>query len=565
MLNEIIIKDFAIIDSLEIEFTSGLNVFTGETGAGKSIIVDAVNLILGDRASMEHIRTSADEARVEADFDMPVDKDSRKAVGLTLEDAGLPLEDNVTVKRVMARSGKNKIYINGSSASLSPLGKIGGLLIDVYGQSEHQSLTKKEEHIEFLDSFGALYKLRGEMRDGFNKYRELKSEKEELLANIKRASEDRELLEYQSAEIESAGLSVGIDEELEVEEGILKNAEKIITVTGSAESEIYSAEGAMIERLGSIIRELTEIAKFDKSVENTIKSLESASSELEDASSFLRDYGSKVEADPVRLEEVNEKLSLIQKFKMKYGETVEEILKKKEIIDKALEGVHNFEERLSEIDADLKKAREEAEKIALKLNKERVKHAKEFKKKIEEELDTLGMKGSVFNIDVSLNKNDDDELTLSQKGADSVEFMIAPNKGEELKPMAKIASGGELSRIMLAMKAVSAEGRIPTLIFDEVDTGVGGALSHVVGKKLKKIAKNHQVICITHLPQVAAYGDSHYHVSKGEKNGRTVTKVEKLGYNERVESLARMLGGEKITDTSKKHAEDLLKEAGQNK
>lgn len=562
MLNELTIKDFAIIDNLTIEFSDGLNVFTGETGAGKSIIVDAVNLVLGDRASMEHIRSSSDEARVEAEFDMPTNKSVRKSVGLILEDAGLPIDESVIVRRVMNRAGRNKIYINGSMTNLTPLSKIGTSLIDVYGQSEHQSLTKTEEHIEFLDSFGGLYNLRADMRDVYNKYRELKIEKDELLENIKRASEDRELLEYQSSEIGEANLEIGLDDKLEKEEGLLNNAEKIIAVTGSAEGEIYSSERAIVERLGSIVRELTDIAKFDKSVEPTIKSVETAIVELQEASDFLRDYGSNVEANPTRLEEVNEKLALIQKFKMKYGKTVEEILEKKEAIDRALESVHNFEDRLKEIDCDLKKSILEAEKVANKLHKDRVKFSKDFKSKIEAELETLGMNGAKFEITVNLNKDSDGVLNLNTRGADSVEFMISPNTGEELKPMAKIASGGELSRIMLGMKSITSEGRVPTLIFDEVDTGVGGAMSHVIGKKLKGISNSHQVICITHLPQVAAYGDTHYHVSKTTKDGRTVTKVEKLGYNERVESLARMLGGETITDTSRKHAQDLLKEAG---
>ncbi len=562
MLNELTIKDFAIIDNLTIEFSDGLNVFTGETGAGKSIIVDAVNLVLGDRASVENIRSSSDEARVEAEFDMPTGKEGRKEVGLALEDGGIPIEDSILIKRVMNRNGKNKVYINSSMTSLSPLGRVGCALIDVYGQSQHQSLTKTHEHIELLDSFGCLSKLRGEMKDSYMLWAELKSEKEELLRNIKRASEDRELLEHQSEEIGRAELTLGLDDQLEAEEGLLNNAEKIINAAGSAESEIYSSEGAIVERLGAIVRDLTDIAKFDNSVGPTIKSVETAIVELEESSGFLRDYGSKIEANPKRLEEVNEKLSLIQKLKMKYGNTIEEILAKKTAIDKALESVHNFEDRLKDIDADLKKARDLAERVSEKLHKERGKSAKDFKVKIEEELETLGMKGVRFEVAADLNKDNDGELKLTVKGADSVEFLISPNRGEELKPMAKIASGGELSRIMLAMKSITSEGRVPTLIFDEVDTGVGGAMSHVIGKKLKSIAKSHQVICITHLPQVAAYGDSHYHVSKATKDGRTITKVEKLGYNDRVDSLARMLGGEAVTDTSRKHAKDLLEEAG---
>lgn len=561
MLNELTIKDFAIIDNLTIEFSDGLNVFTGETGAGKSIIVDAINLVLGDRASIDYIRSSSDEARVEAGFAMPINIETKKEVSAGLEDGGIPVEDEVLVKRIMNRSGKNKVYINGSMTSLTPLEKIGGALIDVYGQSEHQSLTKVEKHIELLDSFGKLYKLREDMKEAYELLSKFRSEKIELLENIKKASEDRELLEYQSDEIGEGALTVGIDDELEKEEGLLNNAEKIISTTGAAVDEIYTSEGAIVERLGVIARELTDIAKFDPSVETTVKSLGSAIVELQESSDFLRDYGSKVEANPTRLEEVNEKLALIQKFKMKYGKTIEEILEKKTSIDKALESVHNFEGRLKEIDKDLEKALVGANKIAVKLHKDRVKYAKDFTAKIEKELESLGMNGAKFSIAINENKDEAGNLKVGRQGADSVEFMIAPNVGEELKPMAKIASGGELSRIMLAMKSISSEGRVPTLIFDEVDTGVGGATSHVIGKKLKAISLNHQVVCITHLPQVAAYGDSHYHVTKSTVDGRTVTKVTKLGYNERVDCLAEMLGGETVSDTSKKHAKDLLKEA----
>ncbi len=558
MLLEIRIKDFAIIDDLSVTFGPGLNVFTGETGAGKSIIIDAIDLILGDRAQTELIRSERDEAHVEALFDIS----AVKSMHTLLEEAGIKSSDTLIINRVIQRAGRNKVYINGSLATLVTLTEIGSRLVDIYGQSEHQSLTRPEEHVEILDAFGGFQGLREEMAKAYATWAMLKSELDGLEAHVKKSAEDRELLSFQSKELDQAALVPGEEEELKREKDRLQNSERLLSAAAGAEAALYSESGAIIERLGKLIKELEDASRFDPGLVKTVEGLNSVVLSLEEAASFLRDYSSSIESDPARLEEVGSRIDLIVKLKRKYAPTIEEILDRKAAIDRELGDITDYEEKLKELGQKLKEAGEKAASVASELTEKRKRAAGELKKKIEGALEGLGMKGCIFETLIETDTNPDGSSRFGEKGADRVSFLISTNPGEEIKPLARIASGGELSRLMLAIKGLTAAGRVPTLIFDEVDTGISGGMARVVGSKLKGVSSGNQVICITHLPQVAAFADGHYFVSKTETGeGRTVTRVKELKTADRVEDLARMLGGKEVTDTTRKHARELLEGA----
>lgn len=556
MLLQLNIKDFAIIDNLQVSFGKGLNILTGETGAGKSIIVDAVKLILGDRASADDIRSSKDEAVVEAMFNAA----SIDMAGI-LESAGLPNEENLIIKRVINRSGKNKIFINSSMANLSALQDIGSRIIDIYGQHDHQSLTKSEEHIDILDNLGGLLSLRQEMAAAYKEFYAIQSELNKLTADSQRLTEKQDFLSFQSKEIGEAALKTGEDEELKKEKEKLVHAEKLFAATNSGYDSLYASSGSILERLAQILNKLKDASKFDAELKPVIESMESSVCQLEDAAASLRDYTQGISFEPQRLADVDNRLDLINKLKKKSGATIEAILKKKEEVDRELDNIIHHDERISELKEAVEKVKENVLKLSKKLSEKRIDSAKSLKKKIEAELSDLNMKKTVFEVRIEKNKNINGDFILGEKGIDKVEFFISPNIGEEPKPLSKIASGGELSRIMLAIKRITTTGKIPVLIFDEVDAGIGGGTAEVVGRKLKEVSKNHQVLCITHLPQIAAYADTHYSVSKEVRGGRTVAEVRELKGDERVAELSRMLGGVKITSKTKEHAMEMLENA----
>jgi len=570
MLVELRIKDFAIIDNLVIDFGGGFNVFTGETGAGKSIIIDAIALVLGDRATGEVVRTGCAAAEVEALFDIS----AVKGIDAILNEAGIDATEDLVVKRVVARAGRNRIYINGSLATLVTLTEITRNLIDIYGQSEHQSLTRIDEHLDVLDAFGGLLPLRQEMRLAYEDYLSILRERDSLLRGAEGGAARRDLLSYQSKEIEEAALTPGEDVELGRLRARLVNAEKIKHAALNAERVIYSDSGAVTERLGAVLRELKEVAPYDSEIAGVITGLESSLYQLEDACAVLRDRGDSVEFDAARLAEIDDRLFLIEELKKKYDTTTTAMAELKKKIDEELMGMCGLDERLAGIEAELTSRESATRDVARRLSEKRAVTASELKARMEGELDTLGMKGAVFEV-VMMAEQDNtrpEVPRLSARGAERVSFYISANPGEEVKPLAKVASGGELSRIMLAIKTISSAGRVPTLIFDEIDTGIGGAMAHVVGARLRELSRNHQVLCITHLPQIAASGEDHFVVQKGivageEAGGhtgeRTVTTVRRLNNEECLRQIAWMLGGENVTDTTIGHARELLSSAGQ--
>lgn len=556
MLQELRIKNFAIIDELNLSFSKGLNILTGETGAGKSIILNAVHLLLGDKATEEWIRSSEEEASVEAIFDISGNAEVKERLKDKVSHLQAEGEENsLLIRRVISRTGRGKVFINGSPATLGVLSEAGEGLLSIYGQHEHQSLQRVETHVDILDEFGTLLKLREEFQKQYQEFVSLSEEVERIRAEKERRSRERELMAFQSKEIEASRIQPGEEESLKEERGILNHAKKLMDFTHVSEETIYSEEGSAIERIQRIINQGREMIAIDPSLSQPLKALESTLIQLEDITLALRDYSRRVEINPMRLEEIESRLEEIDRLKRKYGSTIEEILSFKHRTEEALKSFTSDEERLSQLESRLNPLRQTVNGLARKLSNERKKVALELKKSVVKELSSLGMKKTVFEIHM-------DSLPISLKGVDRVEFLISPNVGEEVKPLAKIASGGELSRMMLAMKRILAKvGGRQVLIFDEVDSGIGGAMAEVVGKKLRELSLHHQVICVTHLPQIASFADQHHSVRKEVKAGRTLTLVDRLDKEAIVDEIARMLGGMKVTEKTKAHAKEMIENA----
>ncbi len=565
MLQELRIQNLAIIDKLEIDFSNGLNVLTGETGAGKSIIVDALELALGGRASAELIRTGAEEAVVEAAFDI----EGNKAIADLASGFGIDNDDSrIIIKRIVSRTGKNRIYINNCITNLSTLSAIGDELVDIHGQHEHQSLLKTDKHIDMLDAFGtaassALYELRKGVEAHYNKLKALKERLFELENREKDRVKEEEFLRYQIREIEDAALKPKEDEELLSKKSVGANAEKLASFSNIAYERLYEGDAAVMKELSKILNAVKEISKLDNRAEETAKLCEAAIFQLEEAAGFLRDYSEKIEFDADEFAKIDDRLDLINRLKKKYGSTIEDILLSLEEAKKRLQAMEKLDEDIGDIKTGIDKEKKDVSILSMELSKKREKVARDIEKKAEAELSDLNMKKTRFVVKMWKESGSDtvDGFSLTSKGIDRIEFLIAPNIGEEPKPLAKIASGGELSRIMLALKAILADAdSVPTLVFDEVDAGIGGGVAETVGERLKSIAKGHQVFCITHLPQIAGYAGNHYFVEKKVEGSRTITKVMKLSEDGRVKELARMLGGKKITETTLKHAEEMLRQ-----
>lgn len=558
MLLELNIRNLAIIDSLRLEFGEGLNVLTGETGAGKSIIIDAIDLILGDRAQTEFISTGSDELSVEALFDIT----GMVKVKMALEEAGIPVESNdLIVKRIITRSGRNKVYINSALSTLMVLTNVSHMLVDIYGQSGHQSLANTEDHLDILDSFGNLMLLREEMKRNFDAFNAVKVE----LNRLKKASQgdksEFEILSFQLKELEEVNIKIGEEEKLKVDRDKLKNVEHIVNAVRGGEHELYSSEGSIVERLGSVLKKLDEACTYDESLKDSTETLNTALALIEDAAMELRSKDGTIDDDPETLNDLDERLDLLVKLKRKYSKTTDELAVYAEELKEKLGSFDNIEAMIEKLEVDFDKTLNAAMSTAEKIAMERLKVSTDLKQSVESELKDLGMSGSVFEVQIDSEIMPGGNRRMLSTGFDRVSFLLSANEGEDLKPLAKIASGGELSRIMLALKSVSAMGKVGTMIFDEIDTGVGGRMAHVVGEKLRGVSRTHQVFCITHLPQVAVFGSSHYYVSKSVRDGKTRTMIKKLTNEERVTDVAKMLGGVEAGDASVTAAKELFTNA----
>jgi len=561
MLKELNIKNFAIIEQLRVEFAPGLNVFTGETGAGKSIVVDALNLVLGERASADLIRTGAPEAVVEAAFEL----NGRGAADIAslLSEQGIETHsgEDLIVRRVLSAAGKNKVYINGSLANLATLATLGSFLADIHGQHEHQSLLSLEKQLDMLDAFGVLESLRAEVSNEFRSLQQCRERIAQSEAGERDRAQREEMLRFQKNEIEAAALKPGEDEELAKTQKVMANSEKLAAIAAMVDEVLYSSDDSVLVELKKATTGLRDIVAIDNRLAGAAELCNSGKAQIEEAAREISSYRDGIEFDPGRLEQIGDRLDLLQKLKKKYGPGLDEVIAFGARASAELERMERTGEEIAEMKSQMETIRFTLTGKVRELSKKRKTAAKELQKKVETELGQLGMKRTTFTVQIGQEQGEDtlDGFKAGPRGADSVEFLISPNPGEDPKPLAKIASGGELSRVMLALKTILVEGdSIPTVVFDEVDAGIGGAVAEEVGKKLKRVAAKRQVFCITHLPQIASMATSHYGVSKSVKNDRTNTEVTLLDRKERVEEIGRMLGGKTITEATIKHAEEMI-------
>ncbi|NVN92842.1 MAG: DNA repair protein RecN [Desulfuromonadales bacterium] len=548
MLTDLSITNVAIIDSLHLSFRSGLTILTGETGAGKSIIIDAVGLIMGDRASAELIRSGADEAVVEALFNIS----GLPEVGQLLEESGFEQGSELLIKRSISRSGKNRIFINGGMATLALLTDISRRLINIYGQHESQTLLRPENQLQRLDAFAGTVAQREAFATLYRTLQELRERLERIDEQERELSRKLDLLSFQSQEIAQAELRSGEEEELEEQRQLLANAEKLATTTAEAFDLLYGGDGALLGSLKRISTSIRDVACIDHSLGDLSASLETAFLQLEDVAIGLRSYTSRVEADPLSLQRVEDRLDQINRLKRKYGATIADILVFKEQVDGELEQLLGHQQDRQTLQVECDRLAKELQIRGAELTERRTAAAGELKQALEREARQLAMKNAVIEVALTVLGE------ARPSGFERIELLFSPNPGEPPRPLAKIASGGELSRLMLAFKQVLPEGDVPTLVFDEVDSGIGGATSETVGRKLKKVACRQQVLCITHLPQVAVFADHHLQVEKRIDNGRTATTVIPLDGASRIHEVSRMLGGAVITDTTRRHAGEML-------
>lgn len=572
MLTELRIQAFAIIDDLNLTFHHGFVVFTGETGAGKSIIIDAVELLLGGRAESTMVRTGAEVALIEGIF-RPGATISDE-IQRILEPEGL-LDDPefITLGREIRRQGRNICRVNGRVVSLTLLRELGEWLVDVHGQSEHLSLLRVREHIHLLDRFAKNEDLREAFAKSHRALRRTRGELSELRQRESDAARRADMLAFQTNEIEAASLRAGEEVDLKAERTRLANAEQLATLAEQAIAVLDESPGdreTITDLLGRTAHILSGLAKVDGTLQGMQTETQAFVEQASDLARRLRVYRGSIEFNPHRMDEVEDRLNLIRSLQRKYGDSIEEILAHAETARQELETIIHAEERLSTLEVEEAELLANLGEIGTNLSHTRSVASEQLERAIENELADLNMEGASFGVELGLQDDSqgvpvgDRRVAFSPTGFDQVEFLVAPNPGEDLKPLVKIASGGETSRLMLGLKSVLVRAdRTTTLIFDEIDQGIGGRVGAIVGQKLWGLAQNHQVLCVTHLPQLGAFGDQHYKVEKQVHGGRTVTMARQLSDSERAPELALMLGG--VTEPNLKSAADLIRQAATTK
>jgi len=564
VLAELHIRDFAIISEINISFSPGFNAFTGETGAGKSIIIDALDLVLGGRASPDMVRTGASSSLIQAMF--VLEGDVLREVSELLESNGLDPSEELIITREISSSGRSSARINGSLVPVTLLRQLGENLVDITGQSEHLVLLRPSAQRDVLDHYAGATDLRSEVSQLYNEIRQVQSELDALVSGQREAERRADMLRYQIEEISSADLQPGEDEELLKRRNLLANAEKLAQLADNAYQSLYSSSTSAIDQLQQAQSLLEELVRFDNSLSSNLDMISEAVVAVEEASLSIRRYRDSIEFDPGMLEVVEERLDLINRLKRKYGATIEEILQYRDSAEAELSDIQNSDEKIRKLETQLENLRQQLAQKAKALSSIRSKAAKDLGRKIEQELKDLLMTNAQIEIRVGYKQPSDysisidgTEVGIDQTGADDIELLVSPNPGEPLKPIAKVASGGEISRIMLAIRTVlSAADNTPTLVFDEVDVGIGGRSGRIVGEKLAGLASNHQVIAITHLAQVAAYADTHFKITKVIQDNLTTTRVDKLDREGIRHELAAMLGGMPVTDRSLQSADELI-------
>jgi len=553
MLEVLRIQNYALIDDVEVEFTHGFNVLTGETGAGKSIVVGALNLVLGGRASSETVREGAKRAKIDAVFRLP--KPSRRLAAI-LRGNDILLEDGeLLLSRVVTAEGRSRAYVCGSLAPVSVLAAVGDELVDIHGQHEHQSLLKTDRQLDLIDFFAGAEALAGEVGELVERLRALHRAAVEIESDDRERARRVEFMKHEVGEIDGANLQPGEEQELKARRNLITNAEQVFNLASHVRTVLYEGdEGAAVTALDAALADLEELAEIDERFKALAEQLKTARVAVEEAADEVRQLSDGLNFDPDELEQLNERLAVIGDLKRKFGASIEAILEYRTKAAAEVEAYAQRGQRLAEIRAQLEVAADQAQKAAAGLSQKRKSAAKKLDKLVTTALQELGMKGGAFKTSFT-------DTELNATGVDHVEFMLSANPGEKLKPLRQVASGGEISRIMLALKSVFAEAdKIPTLIFDEIDAGVGGHIARSVAEKIRRLAGSHQTVCITHIAQIAALADSHYHVVKTTQKNRTATSVVRMDHKARVEELARLLDGS-LSAVSVEHARALLAEA----
>lgn len=557
MLVELRLENFAVIENVAVEFGAGLNLLTGETGAGKSMLIDALALLLGGKASPDVVRFGAERAVVSAVF--ATESGSEKAVIRILEENGIDADDSGVILR-REISSKGRVFVNNQPATVALLKQLAPHLAGIHAQNESLVSFDAAVRLELLDQFAGTQL--DTVEKAFDQWKQINSRIEELQRGEQERLRLVDLWTFQKREIEDAKLQPGEDERLETEKRVLTNAEKIYSAAMNAFDLLYEGASSTSSTLRSAQKQVEELIRYEPKFQEALASLETARISVEDVGASLRDYAGGIESSPEHLAEIEDRLALLDRLKRKYGPTLQDVINLGAEVSRKLAEVENKDEILQELRSDLGKAADEYLEHARAISKKRYEAAKKLQKLVEAEINELAMK-SQFRIEMS---GTDEEANWTASGFDQAEYLISTNPGEPLHPLDQIASGGELSRVMLALKASVESGPVKkrssaqrTLVFDEIDTGIGGRAAEAVGKKLKELSHPHQVICVTHLPQIATFADQHYLIEKKQAAGRTKTTVRLVTGAERTEEIARMLSGAKLTDTSLKHAEQMIK------
>ncbi len=553
MLVELIVENYAVVEQARIRFQQGLNVLTGETGSGKSIVVDALSLLLGARASSEMIRTGEPKARVSATFDLERGPDLQTL----LAEAGIEhdAEEELIVEREIAANGKSRAFVANRPVTTAFLKQLAPALGDIHGQNEQQLLFTAQAQRNLLDEYAGTDELRQRVGSVFQEWRDTTEKLEELNRNEQEKLRMLDLWTFQRSEIEAAQPRSGEDAGLEAERRVLQNMTRLQENANVAFQALYEAPDSVSTQLRQTLKRVDEVMRIDASVAETSSALKQAAVLVDEAAYALRDYLGRLEGDPGHLEEVESRLAALERVKRKYGGSIEQVLAFLEDVKRRIDEVENASEHKDALERQRTELAQTYEQLADELSAKRSAAAERLSKQVESELKSLAMSGTQFQVSGKRG-------AWTALGVDEIAFLVSPNRGEELKPLEKIASGGELSRIALALKTAAGDADrhagTPTLVFDEVDAGVGGAAAAAVGKRLKALARSNQVICVTHLAQIAGFADHHYAVSKREKKGRMSTVVEELAGDERAREIGRMLSGERVTPEALKHAEQLL-------
>lgn len=549
MLRWIRVENIAVIERLEVDFEPGLNLLTGETGAGKSILVDALGLVLGNRASTDLVRTGAETAVVEAGFEIDPLPDALRA---RLDDAGIDPDPEIVIRREITRAGRGKVVVNGAGSSRALLVDIATFLVDIHGQGENLTLLRPDAGLELLDRFGGSGALREHVGTAFAAIQDIEDE----LARLARAAEDREakreLREFELRELDSAELESGEDDELQNERKLLAHAARLETLSKRAYASLYDDEGSVLSRLKSVFSDVEELGSIDDYWKSYVAERDALTGQLDDLALALRDYTGGLDVSPGKLDKIESRLALLERLKKKYGGTLDAVLARREACRRALEDLSSSTEKLEALEAKLESSRKKYKTLAAELSKMRTNAAKRLERAVMKELPSLALEKARFSMVMGTGE-------WRETGTDIVELLFSANPGEDPRPLMRVASGGELSRFMLALKSIAAKSEdAKVLVFDEVDAGIGGRVADAVGEKLEELAALHQVICVTHLPQIASFALTHYRIDKIERKGRIETRIERLDDKARVDEIARMLAGAVVTESAREHARQLV-------